>query len=81
MAQIHFFIDGNKRTAFALHHTVLSVNSVRISADADETSAFIIGLHENGTFEFTRLCRWLRQHHERAVMISFDASLPQTLAP
>jgi death-on-curing protein len=37
MAQIHPFIDGNKRTAFALTYTFLTVNGVRISADADET--------------------------------------------
>jgi len=29
---------------------------------ADETYAFIIGLHASATFEFTRLCRWLRAY-------------------
>jgi death-on-curing protein len=60
MAQTHPFIDGNKRTAFAVTYTFLALNGVRINADADETYAFIIGLHENATFEFTRLCGWLR---------------------
>jgi death-on-curing protein len=60
MAQNHPFIDGNKRTAFAVTYTFLALNGVRINADADETYAFIIGLHENGSFELTRLCGWLR---------------------
>jgi death-on-curing protein len=60
MAQNHPFIDGNKRTAFAVTYTFLAINGVRISADAEDTYAFIIGLHESGTFEFTRLAGWLR---------------------
>ena len=62
MAQTHPFIDGHKRTAFAVTYTFLALNGVRINADADETYAFIIGLHENATFEFTRLCGWLQAH-------------------
>jgi death-on-curing protein len=60
MAQNHPFIDGNKRTAFAVTYTFLAINGVRISADAEDTYAFIIGLHESGPFEFTRLAGWLR---------------------
>lgn len=60
LAQNHPFIDGNKRTAFAVTYTFLAINGLRISAEADPTAAFIIGLHEAGTFEFTRLAAWLR---------------------
>lgn len=60
LAQNHPFIDGNKRTAFAVTYTFLAVNDARITANADATSAFIIGLHEAGTFEFGQLTDWLR---------------------
>lgn len=60
LAQNHPFIDGNKRTAFAVTYTFLAINGARISADADATYAFIIGLYETGTFDFGRLTEWLR---------------------
>jgi death-on-curing protein len=69
LAQNHPFLDGNKRAAFAVTYTFLIINGARITADADDTFAFIIGLHEAGTFEFDHLTRWLRQNvaadHER----------------
>ena len=60
LAQNHPFIDGNKRTAFAVTYTFLSINGARMTADADVAYAFIIGLHEGGTFDFDHLGRWLR---------------------
>lgn len=60
LAQNHPFIDGNKRTAFAVTYTFLAINGGRITADALEAYAFIIGLHESGTFNFERLTEWLR---------------------
>ncbi|MCL4189417.1 MAG: type II toxin-antitoxin system death-on-curing family toxin [Rhodobacteraceae bacterium] len=60
LAQNHPFIDGNKRTAFAVTYTFLAINGMRITADADATYAFISGLHEAGAFEFGRLTHWLR---------------------
>lgn len=69
LAQNHPFLDGNKQAAFAVTYTFLIINGARITADADDTLAFIIGLHEAGTFEFDHLTRWLRQNvaadHER----------------
>ncbi len=56
------FIDGNKRTAFAVTYTFLAINGTRITAQADATYAFIIGLHETGTFAFSRLSAWLREN-------------------
>lgn len=69
LAQNHPFIDGNKRAAFAVTYTFLVINGARITANADDTVAFIIGLHEAGTFAFEHLTKWLRQNvaadHER----------------
>lgn len=60
LAQNHPFIDGNKRTAFAVTYTFLAINGARISADADATYAFIFNLYATGTFAFEHLTVWLR---------------------
>lgn len=62
LGQNHPFIDGNKRTAFAVAYTFLVINGGRIVADPDATHAFIIGLHEAGAFDFEHLTQWLRHH-------------------
>ena len=62
MAQNHPFIDGNKRTAFAVTWTFLMINGVRITAGSEETYAFIADLYQSGDFAFTRLVAWLRQN-------------------
>ena len=62
LSQNHPFIDGNKRTAFAVAYTFLAINGVRLTAGADEAHAFIIGLHEANRFAFEQLDRWLRDH-------------------
>jgi len=60
LGQNHPFVDGNKRTAFAVTYTFLAINGGRITAEALETYTFIIGLHEAGTFNFVQLTKWLR---------------------
>jgi death-on-curing protein len=62
LAQNHPFVDGNKRTAFAVTYTFLIINGSRIAADADATYAFIMGLYEAGTFDFENLTLWLRSN-------------------
>lgn len=62
LAQTHPFIDGNKRTAFAVTYTFLAINGGRITAQALPTHTFIIGLHEAGTFDFKHLTVWLRNN-------------------
>lgn len=62
LAQNHPFLDGNKRTAFAVTYTFLAINGFRISSESEAAYAFIIGLHETGTFEFGRLAAWLRNN-------------------
>jgi death-on-curing protein len=60
LAQNHAFIDGNKRTAFAAMYTFLAINGARLTADAQETYAFIAGLYEANQFSFDKLVPWLR---------------------
>ena len=62
LAQNHPFVDGNKRTAFAASYTFLAINGLTITADAATTYAFIIGLHETGSFRFDLLEAWLRRN-------------------
>jgi death-on-curing protein len=62
LSQSHPFVDGNKRTAFAAAYTFLSINGMRLSADADETYVFIAGLHKTNQFSFEKLVPWLRNH-------------------
>jgi death on curing protein len=62
LAQNHPFIDGNKRTAFAATYTFLAINNASLTADAEETFAFISRLYETGTFHFDNLVKWLRNN-------------------
>ncbi|HUS07797.1 MAG TPA: type II toxin-antitoxin system death-on-curing family toxin [Bryobacteraceae bacterium] len=62
LAQNHPFIDGNKRTAFAATYTFLAINGARLTADAEETYAFVAGLYEANQFSFDKLVPWLRSH-------------------
>ena len=61
LAQNRPFIDGNKRTAFAATYTFLAINGAQLTADSEETYAFISGLYEAGTFSFDNLVPWLRR--------------------
>ena len=62
LAQNHAFIDGNKRTAFAATYTFLAINGARLTADAEETYAFVAALYEADQFRFDQLVPWLRDH-------------------
>ena len=62
LAQNHACIDGNKRTAFAATYTFLAINGARLTAGAEETYAFVTGLHEANQFNFDMLVPWLRSH-------------------
>ncbi len=64
LSQNHPFVDGNKRTAFASMYTFLAINDVELTADADDTFAFLINLHETATFSFEILDDWLRANSE-----------------
>ncbi|MDR2213477.1 MAG: type II toxin-antitoxin system death-on-curing family toxin [Pseudomonadales bacterium] len=60
LSQNHPFIDGNKRTAFAVTYTFLAINGARLTASAASTEVFILGLYAAGTFDFEHLNQWLR---------------------
>src|ERR1700720_259184 len=62
LAQNHAFIDGNKRTAFAAMYTFLAINGARLTADAEETYAFVAALYESNQFSFDKLVPWLRRY-------------------
>jgi death-on-curing protein len=62
LSQNHAFIDGNKRTAFAATYTFLAINGARLTANAEETYAFVAALYEAGQFSFDQLIPWLRDH-------------------
>lgn len=62
LSQNHAFLDGNKRIAFAATYTFLAINGAQLTADAEETYAFLSALYETHQFHFDPLVRWLRDH-------------------
>jgi len=62
LSQNHPFVDGNKRTAFAITYTFLAINGARLTASASESEKFLLNLYATGTFDFVRLSRWLREN-------------------
>src|SRR5438093_8281928 len=65
LSQNHPFVDGNKRTAFAITWTFLHLNGWRLTADADGVYSFISGLYDRNAFEYAALEKWLRQNTQR----------------
>ncbi len=62
LSQNHPFVDGNKRTAFAVTDTFLLINGLEITADAQAIWEFLIKLYETGTMNFDKLEAWLRDN-------------------
>jgi death on curing protein len=62
LSQNHPFVDGNKRTAFAALYTFLAINGLRLTAGAEQTCVFVIGLYEANQFSFEKLVAWLRDN-------------------
>ncbi|MGE0007939.1 MAG: type II toxin-antitoxin system death-on-curing family toxin [Parvibaculaceae bacterium] len=62
LSQNRPFIDGNKRTAFAVAHTFLVINGARLAADAGKTQEFLLGLYAEGGMDFEHLSQWLRRN-------------------
>lgn len=65
LSQNHPFVDGNKRTGFAVTYTFLAINGVRLTATAAETEEFMLGLYAAGAFTFDNLKPWLRTNTVR----------------
>jgi len=62
MAQNHPFIDGNKRTAFAVTDVFLKMNGILITASPEDTVNFVYSLYDTQTFNFEELATWLRDN-------------------
>jgi death on curing protein len=62
LSQNHPFIDGNKRTGFAVMYTFLVINGATLTAGATETEDFMLGLYASGTFSLDNLSPWLRDN-------------------
>jgi len=60
LSQNHPCIDGNKRTAFAATYTFLAINGRSLTAPADVTGEFVLGLYASQAFRFENLIAWLR---------------------
>ena len=62
LSQNHPFIDGNKRVAFAVTYTFLSINGIKIKTDKSKMIIFIKELYDNHRFEFKEIETWLRSN-------------------
>ena len=65
--QNHPFIDGNKRTAFAILYVFLRVNGYQIVPSAKQIEIFIYGLFDKNTVRFENYDSWLRQNTRAAL--------------
>ena len=65
LSQNHPFVDGNKRTAFAVTYTFLSLNGHALTADEDKVIRFLFPLYAKSSIAFSALEAWLRQNTRR----------------
>jgi len=66
LVQNHPFIDGNKRTAFAVVDVFLRINGHTITADSAAIFDKFIKLLDQGTFDMEHLVPWLEEVVESA---------------
>ena len=66
LVQNHPFIDGNKRTAFAVVDVFLRINGYTITADSEAVYDKFVKLLEQGTFDMEHLVPWLEEIAESA---------------
>ena len=57
----HPFIDGNKRTAFAVCDGFLRINGYFIDCESIDAYTSIMGMLETNSFCFVNLCNWLEK--------------------
>ena len=62
LSQNHPFIDGNKRTAFAVTYTFLLINHIVITANANQIWQFLSKNYESGQMRYEVLYAWLQQN-------------------
>ena len=61
LANNHPFVDGNKRTAFAVTDTFLHLNGYYIDCDSRESYDFFMRLFETHAFRYAQLHSWLEE--------------------
>ncbi|HEY7753323.1 MAG TPA: type II toxin-antitoxin system death-on-curing family toxin [Steroidobacteraceae bacterium] len=61
MVQNHPFMDGNKRTAFAVTDVFLRINGHTITASSEAIYRKFIKLLDQGAFDMEHLVPWLEQ--------------------
>lgn len=61
LSQNHPFIDGNKRTAFAVTYTFLTINGCKLKINVNDAIKYINSLYNIGQFEFKNIKKWLRK--------------------
>jgi death on curing protein len=66
LVQNHPFIDGNKRTAFAVVDVFLRINGHNITADSAAVYDKFIKLLDQGAFDMEHLVPWLEEIAESA---------------
>lgn len=66
LVQNHPFIDGNKRTAFAVVDVFLRINGRTIAADSVAVYDKFIKLLDQGAFDMEHLVPWLEEIVESA---------------
>ncbi|MCY3711441.1 MAG: type II toxin-antitoxin system death-on-curing family toxin [Caldilineaceae bacterium] len=59
LANNYPFVDGNKRTAFAVTDAFLRLNGYFIDCDSVEAYEFFMRLFGVNSFRFAQLCPWL----------------------
>jgi len=57
----HPFVDGNKRVAFFATDVFLRLNGWKLSVEAKEAHAFIVGLLESRECNLKHLLPWIRK--------------------
>lgn len=62
LSQNHPFVDGNKRTAFAVTYTFLAINGLAFTANEDQVIAFLLPLYARNEVSFDTLEAWLREN-------------------
>ena len=62
LAMNHPFVDGNKRTAFAVTEAFLRMNGYFIECTSEDAYAFFMQLFETNSFRFAELAAWLDEH-------------------
>lgn len=65
IAKNHFFVDGNKRTAFTAGSRFLYVNGYNLQISEGEIVAFMLRIIEE-RLDIKAIAQWLREHsHKR----------------